>query len=95
MMGKRRLQATEPPIALLRPPTVRPQMLHPSDPELHRTDAVRDGRGAPVTCASCGCRLVASGEAWFHFSPLGGRDARGCRIACADAAHDPTGHPLA
>jgi hypothetical protein len=35
-----------------------------------------------------------TGDAWFHFNPIGGRDARGCRIACADAAHDATGHPI-
>jgi hypothetical protein len=54
--------------------------------------------GAPVTCAACGCRLQPVGPsdaaAWIHFGGLGGRDARGCRIDCADAAHDATGHPL-
>ena len=69
-------------------------MLHRPDSESHRPLAVRDGAGAPVTCASCGCRLAATGEAWFHFSPLGGRDARGCRIACADAAHDASGRAI-
>jgi len=59
------------------------------------TTAVRDGRDGPVTCAACGCRLTAEGEAFFHFNPLGGRDARGCRISCADAAHDVTGRPIA
>ncbi len=53
-------------------------------------------RGGPVTCASCGCRLrhsAANGvEGWFHFSPMGGRDARGCRIDCADAVHNASGH---
>jgi hypothetical protein len=68
-------------------------MIHPSDPKL--TTAVRDGRDAPVTCASCGCRLEATGEAWFHFSPISGRDARGCRVACADAAHDASGRAIA
>jgi hypothetical protein len=52
----------------------------------------------PVTCATCGCRLEASadpGEAvWFHFSPLGGRDARGCRVACVELAHDARGEWL-
>ena len=33
-------------------------MLHPSDRELQPILAVRDGHAAPVTCASCGCRLV-------------------------------------
>ena len=69
-------------------------MLHPSDPDLVRPVAVRDGHGAPVTCAACGCRLTPSGEAWFHFNPLGGRDARGCRVSCADAAHDNSGRAV-
>lgn len=70
-------------------------MLHPTDPETRPVLAVRDGRSAPVTCAECGCRLEAVGhagaEAWFHFNPLAGRDARGCRVDCADAAHDALG----
>jgi hypothetical protein len=70
-------------------------MLHPSDHAISRPLAVRDGQGAPVTCAGCGCRLTQSGDAWFHFNPIGGRDARGCRIDCADAAHDTTGRPVA
>ena len=69
-------------------------MIQPSDPE-SRPSAVRDGHRAPVTCAACGCRLAATGDAFFHFSPLGGRDARGCRIDCADAAHDASGRPIA
>ncbi len=69
-------------------------MIHPSDSELRRPIAVRGGQGAPVTCAACGCRLAATGEAWFHFNPLAGRDARGCRIACADAAHDASGRAI-
>jgi hypothetical protein len=51
-------------------------------------------RTGPVTCASCGCRLERSGDdraAWFHFSPMAGRDARGCKVACADSAHDAAG----
>ena len=72
-------------------------MIHPSDPEITtRPLAVRDGHGAPVTCATCGCRLQAgiadNDIAWFHFSPLGGRDARGCRVACVDDAHDVAGY---
>ena len=70
-------------------------MIHPSDPELRGPAAVREGRSAPVTCAACGCRLTASGDAWFHFNPLAGRDARGCRIGCADAAHDADGRAIA
>ncbi len=69
-------------------------MLYRSDPEFRRPLAVRDGAGAPVTCAFCGCRLAVTGEAWFHFNPIGGRDARGCRVTCADAAHDATGRPV-
>jgi hypothetical protein len=76
-------------------------MIHPSDSTLSRPMAVRDGHGAPVTCAACGCRLQAVGApdsvAWFHFNPLAGRDARGCVVPCADAAHDvagQTGSPI-
>ena len=53
----------------------------------------RDAVG-PVTCAACGCRLSVSGDAWFHFNPISGRDARGCRVICADAAHDIAGRPI-
>jgi hypothetical protein len=71
----------------------RPQMI--PEPELRLLVAVRDGRAAPVTCSECGCRLQAVGhpgaEAWFHFNPLAGRDARGCRVGCADQAHDAAG----
>ena len=70
------------------------QMIHPSEPELRRPTAVRGGQGAPVTCAACGCRLAATGDTWFHFNPLAGRDARGCRVSCADAAHDATGRAI-
>ena len=70
-------------------------MIHPTEPELRPTVAVRDGRDAPVTSAACGCRLTTSGDAYVHFNPLAGRDARGCRVACADAAHDATGRPIA
>ena len=70
-------------------------MIHPPDPETLPFRAVRDGRAAPVTCDSCGCRLQAVGhpgaEAWFHFQPLGGRDARGCRVDCVELAHDAAG----
>jgi hypothetical protein len=51
-------------------------------------------QSGPVTCASCGCRLEPSSDgrpAWFHFAPIAGRDARGCRVACADSAHDASG----
>jgi hypothetical protein len=69
-------------------------MLHRSGSEFQHPLAVRDGAGAPVTCSTCGCRLAQTGDAWFHFNPLGGRDARGCRVNCADAAHDATGRPV-
>jgi hypothetical protein len=95
MMGKRHpsTTATHPASTSQYYEKVTP-MLHPSDPELRRPLAVRGGQSAPVTCAACGCRLAATGDAWFHFNPLGGRDARGCRVACADAAHDATGRAI-
>jgi len=70
-------------------------MIHSHDPGTQTVMAVRDGHGAPVTCAACGCRLSQTGEAFFHFNPLGGRDARGCRVQCASAAHDSQGRPIA
>ncbi|MEZ0239769.1 MAG: hypothetical protein ACAH65_03135 [Chloroflexota bacterium] len=69
-------------------------MIHSTDSDARPIGTVRDGHGAPVTCATCGCRLVASGDAFFHFNPLGGRDARGCRVDCASAAHDIQGRPI-
>ena len=70
-------------------------MIHSSDDRLGSLHAVRDGQLAVVTCDVCGCRLEAVGRgtdtAWFHFSPLAGRDARGCRVACAERAHDASG----
>ncbi len=97
MLGKRHPSASA---TLSAPPSARPQhdkvtaMIHPSEPELRHPLAVRGGHEAPVTCAACGCRLAATGDAWFHFNPLGGRDARGCRVACADAAHDTSGRAI-
>jgi hypothetical protein len=74
-------------------------MIHPSETETGRPQAVRDGHGAPVTCAACGCRLrsaIADNDiAWFHFSPIGGRDARGCRVDCVDQPHDVAGYRAA
>ena len=69
-------------------------MIHPSESEIRRTSAVRDGREAGDVR---GLRLSpdGAGEAFFHFNPIGGRDARGCRVACADAAHDAAGRPIA
>lgn len=66
-------------------------------PDSRDLSGVRDGRLAPVTCSACGCRLRAaedSASTWLHFNPLGGRDARGCRVACADLAHDASGLPV-
>lgn len=56
-----------------------------------------DLHGGPVTCTACGCRLQRAEngeEQWFHFAPLGGRDARGCKVDCAGAAHDSKGRAL-
>lgn len=97
MMGKRHsgalatLSAPQPSSPL---PDKVTAMIHPSDSGLSRPLAVRGGQGAPVTCSACGCRLTATGEAWFHFNPLAGRDARGCRVSCADAAHDAAGRAI-
>ena len=67
-------------------------MLVPPDRQISFQRAVREGQWAPVTCAVCGCRLEDSrGAGWRHFNPLAGRDARGCRVDCADLVHDATG----
>ncbi|HEY5433654.1 MAG TPA: hypothetical protein VIK13_00350 [Candidatus Limnocylindrales bacterium] len=52
--------------------------------------------GGPVTCSACGCRLqhAADLNGWLHFSPMAGRDARGCSVSCADEVHDARGHAL-
>ena len=50
-------------------------------------------RGAFIEAA--GTEVSTEGDAFFHFNPLGGRDARGCRVACADAAHAADGRPIA
>ena len=51
-----------------------------------------------VVCGACGCRVEArepaggardaGGRTYYHFAGAPGRDARGCAVACADAAHD-------
>ena len=70
-------------------------MLHTPDRHNHPY-AVRDGQSAPVTCAACGCRLDDLGEGRYgHFQPMGGRDARGCRVACVELEHDSWGHAFA
>lgn len=52
-------------------------------------------RTGPVTCTACGCRLErASADSYKHFSPMAGRDARGCRVDCVDALHDRQGRAL-
>ena len=60
-------------------------------------------RQGPIVCATCGCRLVtddrSSGTSdglgpWRHFEGQPGRDARGCRIECADLAHLADGTPV-
>lgn len=69
-----------------------------SDPIDGRNAFVLRADGGPVTCASCGCRLQPVGPtdaaAFFHFGSMGGRDARGCRVECADLAHDASGQPV-
>ncbi len=61
-----------------------------------QTGSVRDGQKAPVTCATCGCRLTADAQGrWYHFHPFAGRDARGCRVPCVDRPHDSMGHAAA
>ncbi len=49
-----------------------------------------------VVCEACGCRLTRresvddaglSPRSWHHFSGQPGRDARGCSVACVEAAH--------
>ena len=53
----------------------------------------------PVTCAVCGCRLMAAtgkdDGAYRHFPSLMPReDARGCRPHCVDALHGADGRVL-
>jgi hypothetical protein len=50
--------------------------------------SVREGRLAPVTCVSCGCRLERhDDDSWWHFAGRGNRDARGCIVECAERPH--------
>ena len=75
-----------------RAPMIQPNDPQPAWPRLGATVA-----GGPVTCSLCGCRLTmldSPTESWTHFSPLGGRDARGCRVACVDLPHDASGRAL-
>ena len=69
-----------------------------SDSSVTRFLPPRDVAG-PVSCAVCGCRLMAlTGKddgAYRHFpSMLAGQDARGCRPHCVDALHDHDGRVL-
>ena len=70
-------------------------MIHPNEPGSSGSSAVRDGQLGPVTCSTCGCRLDDGGDGTYvHFGRLGGRDARGCRVACVELAHDLSGRVL-
>ena len=72
-------------------------MTYPVFDTSHINESI-DGRYGPITCANCGCRLqrAADGEeVWYHFAPLGGRDARGDLVDCAEAPHDVHGRALA
>ena len=70
-----------------------------SDSSVTRFLPPRDVSG-PVSCAVCGCRLMAatgSEDGGFrHFPSLhAGQDARGCRPHCIDALHGGDGRVLA
>jgi hypothetical protein len=73
-------------------------MIQPADPRYPFSAAEPDPSG-PVTCRRCGCRLQEVEEGgqrvWYHFAPLGGRDARGCRVPCVTLPHDHTGRAAA
>jgi hypothetical protein len=69
-----------------------------SDSSVTRFLPPRDVSG-PVTCAVCGCRLMAAtgseDGAYRHFpSLMPAEDARGCRPSCVDALHGPDGRAL-
>lgn len=66
-----------------------------SDFSVSQFNSARDAAG-PVTCSTCGCRLVGlSGlldGAYRHFPSMKpGQDARGCTPACVDSLHDHDG----
>ncbi|MEA2536676.1 MAG: hypothetical protein QOF11_910 [Chloroflexota bacterium] len=72
-------------------------MIQPSDPQPAWPRGQAMGAGGPVTCFTCGCRLTStatSATEWTHFAPLGGRDARGCRVDCVDLPHDRAGRAI-
>ena len=72
-----------------------PEPLNQGHPIGRTPLATREGDGAALTCAACGCRLTARERvagmgpdaAWRHFAGAFGRDARGCRIDCVDEPH--------
>ncbi len=73
--------------------------LHEFEPlgELPYPRAQRRDDSLVLTCAACGCRLVArprgatraapGDAAWRHYVGPPGRDARGCTVDCVDKAH--------
>jgi hypothetical protein len=65
-------------------------------PAFNSSGSPAEKTGSLVCCSACGCRLehAADLNGWTHFSPMAGRDARGCRIDCADQVHDARGHAL-
>lgn len=70
-------------------------MIHPTENHTAIHRSVRGGHAAPVVCRACGCRLEAVDASRFlHYGRLGGRDARGCRVDCAEREHDVLGRPL-
>jgi hypothetical protein len=76
----------------------RPLVIHPSDSQPAWPRGQVAVAGGPVTCLTCGCRLTtdesSAAGVWTHFAPLGGRDARGCRVDCVDLAHDRSGRAI-
>lgn len=69
-----------------------------SDSSVTRFLPPRDATG-PVSCAVCGCRLMAltghDDGAYRHFpSLMAGQDARGCRPHCVEAVHGYDGRVL-
>ena len=70
--------------------------MEPIEPIYRTGFRTRGEPRGPVTCDACGCRLqpagsAGPGERWVHFGAMGGRDARGCRVACVDLVHDSSG----
>ena len=70
-------------------------MIHPPTPRSPAQGGPRRSRRAghllrPAAVVSAS-GMADNDIAWFHFNPLGGRDARGCRVECVDAAHDVAG----